>query len=797
MIMRDIINAIRNLGRRGQHNVVKILCLAVGLALGSVMIAEVWYEKNYDTWFEGHERTYRVYLSYSMNGQEGESRFTSGATAMGLRKYCPQVEAATRWCELLGKGQFIAAGDKRIMERCRVADSCLFDVFPQTIIAGDVKKTLSQPFYCAVSRDLAERLGGVEEALGTRITSRDFPKVSLTIGAVYEDFPLSSDLRNEHIFCSMATWNKVNDWDSPNNWVGNECYHAYVRLREGAKPDDIKIGVKKMIEENIDQNMLKEAGIELDYYLVKANEVHMDSDFAKTMVMLLSVLSAVLLFSMVMNYLLIIIGNVLMRSREMAVRKCFGAGNGNILSITFSETLVHLIIASVLATLLIYVCKGSIEQLLGAPVEVVVLNRGTWLLAAILLAIIVVGGMVPAWLYSHVPVTSAFRGYHTSRRRWKLGLLAFQFVASATLVAMLVVIHRQYTMMMDRYMGYDYDRLAIVEVNGGQQDENYSKCEEELARQPEVEMVSSCTCLPLDYASGNYVMVPGDSRSLFNLADLYFVGNGYIKLMNMKIIDGKGFTENSDSTMREVMVSRYFVEKMDSILHWKGSAVGKKVFISEHSQELNDLFTICGVYENIHIGNITDPDTRPSVMFYNRKNNPYILVRLHHLDEASMKAVRRTVERLCPGREVQVVTYPSLVADSYQDVDSLRKVVMAAGVVTFLIALIGLVGYTIDEVNRRRKEIAIRKVNGAKTKDILVIFVRSIMWIAVPSLIAGCIIAWQLSRQWLMAFSEKITLSPMVFIGCMIILLILVIAIIIANSYKIASGNPVKYLKDE
>ena len=106
-------------------------------------------------------------------------------------------------------------------------------------------------------------------------------------------------------------------------------------------------------------------------------------------------------------------------------------------------------------------------------------------------------------------------------------------------------------------------------------------------------------------------------------------------------------------------------------------------------------------------------------------------------------------------------------------------------------------GYTIDEVNRRRKEIAIRKVNGAKAKDILVIFVRSIMWIAVPSLIAGCIIAWQLSRQWLMAFSEKITLSPMIFIGCMIILLILVIAIIIANSYKIASGNPVKYLKDE
>lgn len=795
--MKDIINAIRHLGRRGQHNVVKILCLAVGLALGSVMIAEVWYEKNYDTWFRGHERTYRVYLSDSINGQNLKSRFLSGATAIGLRKYCPQVEAATRWRELLGNGQFIGAGDKRIMARCMIADSCLFDVFPQTVIAGDAKKALSQPFYCAVSRDLAEHLGGVDEAMGMRITSRDFPSVSLTIGAVYENYPLSSDLRNEHLFCSMVTWNKVSDWDSPNNWVGNECYHGYVRLREGAKPDDIKPGVKKMIEENIDQKMLKGAGVEIDYYLVKTNEVHMESDFAKTMVMLLSILAAVLLFSMVMNYLLIIIGNVLTRSREMAVRKCFGAGNGNMLSITLSETLVHLVIASVLATLLIFVCKGSIEQLLGAPVEVVVLNRGAWILAAIFLSILVVGGVVPAWLYSRVPVTSAFRGYHTSRRRWKLGLLAFQFVASATLVAMLVVIHRQYTMMMDMYMGYDYDRLAVVAVNGGQQDENYSKCEEELARLSEVEMVSSSTCLPLDLASGNNVQVPGAPRDLFNIADLYYVGNGYMKLMNIKLIDGKGFTENSDSTMREVMVSRGFVDKMDSLLHWKGSTVGKKVFISEHSQTQNDLFTICGVYENIHIGNITNPDTRPSVIFYNRKNNPYILVRLHRLDEASMKAVRSTVERLCPGREVQVVSYPSLVGDSYQDVDSLRKVVMVAGIVTFLIALIGLVGYTIDEVNRRRKEIAIRKVNGAKVMDILAIFVRSILWIAVPSLVAGCIIAYKLSSEWLTAFSEKITLSPMTFIGCMLILLILVITIIIANSYKIANGNPVKYLKDE
>lgn len=112
-----------------------------------------------------------------------------------------------------------------------------------------------------------------------------------------------------------------------------------------------------------------------------------------------------------------------------------------------------------------------------------------------------------------------------------------------------------------------------------------------------------------------------------------------------------------------------------------------------------------------------------------------------------------------------------------------------AGVVTFLIALVGLVGYTVDEVNRRRKEIAVRKVNGAKAKDILAIFVHSILYIAVPSLANGAIAAWFISQRWLTAFSEKITLSPLIFVGSVAVLLVLVVAIVMANSYKIAKAT--------
>ena len=98
---------------------------------------------------------------------------------------------------------------------------------------------------------------------------------------------------------------------------------------------------------------------------------------------------------------------------------------------------------------------------------------------------------------------------------------------------------------------------------------------------------------------------------------------------------------------------------------------------------------------------------------------------------------------------------------------------------------------------RRRKEIAIRKVNGAKVKDILRIFLKDIMKIALPCIIVGDLGAWLIARQWLMSFSEKITMTPLLFIGVTIILLVIIGLSVIINCYKVANSNPVKYLKDE
>lgn len=187
----------------------------------------------------------------------------------------------------------------------------------------------------------------------------------------------------------------------------------------------------------------------------------------------------------------------------------------------------------------------------------------------------------------------------------------------------------------------------------------------------------------------------------------------------------------------------------------------------------------------------------PDLYFYSAKTAYYMLVKFNELKDESLSELQSKVQAMYPNNKVIVKSYVSELANQYASQLNFRNGILVAGIVTMVIALFGLVGYTSDEVNRRRKEIAIRKVNGAKVKDILRIFLKDIMKIALPCIIVGDLGAWLIARQWLMSFSEKITMTPLLFIGVTIILLVIIGLSVIINCYKVANSNPVKYLKDE
>lgn len=794
--MNHIINAFKNLPRRGQHNFVKILCLALGLAISSVIIAEIYFEQTYDTYFPEWERTYLISEVGSNHGEIMEFTNTSGAIAQGVKQYAPMVEAATSTHYFYDDAQCKMEDQNIVSANIRMADSCFFDVFPQKILIGKAKQILSQPLSCLIDSETAAKIGG--NVVGKHFTLSNYPGTTFTIYGVFEAFPWGSSFHGTQMILSRCSVPYVYSYDGRDQWVGNDSYRSYIRLAKGHEAKELKPYVNKMREDHFPLKEMKNMGLELNYDFTVLSDVYTQDPYIKKMGWIMGIIAFVLLFTSVMNYLLIIVGNLVGRSREMAVRKCYGAEPKNIHAIIFSEALVHVGLAVVLAAVLVFLCKGTIENFLSAPVSTLVLNRGSWILVAICILVLLVGGLLPGWLYNKIPVAIAFRGYNENRNLWKLGLLGIQFVISGLLFSLLYIVNGQYQLMLGLNPGYDYDHVAIVSVDASNRDQR-NQCLAEIRRMPNVKECSSTFNVPLDgyERSGNMVGVPGDEKNTFNIMEMSGVDDNFFKMMNIPIVQGSFFTERNDSC-RQVIIDERGAEKLIKTWHWKDGVVGKQITCTGHD---DNIFTICGVSRNIRWGAVaTGSDGMnefPDLYFYSAKTAYYMLVKFNEMKDESLSELQSKVQAMYPNNKVIVKSYASELANQYASQLNFRNGILVAGIVTMIIALFGLVGYTSDEVNRRRKEIAIRKVNGAKVKDILRIFLKDIMKIALPCIIVGDLGAWLIARQWLMSFSEKITMTPLLFIGVTIILLVIIGLSVIINCYKVANSNPVKYLKNE
>lgn len=787
-------NVLKSLHQRGQHNWIKIVCLAVGLATGIVLIGKAGFEQSWDKFFPTSDRIYVVCEDIIMDGEYKHYPQTAGAVAHGIKRYCPQVEAATRYTSFAWDMPIVTDDDKRVRTNYALVDSCFFDVFPFRILVGNPKKTLSQVDCCMIPRSLAEKLMGIENPLdlvGKKIYYNIRGGWALTVGGIYEDIPLNSKLHGMEVMVSMPTITRIM-FDGRDNWVGNDRYESYVRLAKGIMPDDLKPQIEKMKRDNLPLDELKKAGVDLGFSVQPLVDYHTKDEGTRRMTWIVSILAAVLIGCAVMNYLLLVIGGISQRAKEMAVHQCYGAEARHIYQKVLTESVIHLLLSLILAALLLFLFKDTIEELVGAPLIVLLLTGSNlWLIVSTCLVVLLITGLVPSWIYTHIPLAAAFKNYNHSHRIWKLLLLGLQFASATFLIILLIVVGRQYRMMVNDDPGYDYSTLGSLLVDG-------VSIEQRQLAMDELRKLSSVKGVTMSYAnltqhqSGDNILLPGDDREYMNIADLYYVGDGYFDVMEIPLVSGRTFTEQTD-TLREVMVSRKFEERMKELAGWD-QALGKQIICTSFQGP----YTIVGVFEDTRIGSITNPDTRPSVCYYSRKPEQmhYILIRFQSMDglEAANKLVK---ELVTDNPDISIVPYNQMVTELYTDAHRFRTTVMIGGLVALIIALIGLIGYLAGEIARRQKEIAIRKVNGARIADVLKLFHTDILRVALPAVMIGAIGAWYVARLWLEQFSEKTTLSPIILVGGALAVIIVILSVVCLGCYRVASSNPVNYLKTE
>lgn len=788
--MKNLNIALRSLFKKGRSNGIKILSLGVGLAMGLVLISKVCFERSFDKFYPDSDRIYRLHENIIRDGEYKSYGQVSGGVATAMQVEIPEVEKATRLTYIGGDKELFKTQDgNRYSARYVVmGDTNVFDLLPRPILIGDPKETLSRPGYVMISNRIAKLLGGAEQAVNKEFEFESSPGQTYTIGGVFEDVPENSHL----CFEIVASLEGMSKW-SRENWLGNDRYLGYVKLYPGTDPESLTTAIREMQGRHCDLEEVKKAGIDLTYSLVPLMDMHSNSDEVKSMNSLLGFLAFVLIFTAAMNYVLIVISTLINRTKEVAVHKCYGASDKNLFGMIMSETCLHMLISLLLAAFLIVLFRTKTEELLGATLGALFSTQTIVILIGVCIVIFFITGLIPTYMFLRIPVAAAFRNFKESRRYWKLCLLFIQFLATAYLVALLSVINKQYDYMVNVDPGYAYEKLAYCSTQGVEESVRNTAIEE-LRKIPEVDKVSACYDLPISGMSGNNVSLPGDDRELFNIADMYWVKDDFFSLMEIPVIEGEVFRSDG-SASNKVMVSRSFVEKMEHVAGWTGSAIGKNVIITEHSQN-GEPFTICGVYEDVCIGSTGNPDTRPTALFYDRYA-PMILIKFHEMSPENIKKAQKVLEDVMPDRNVTVTAYYMDMIDLYKDSRTFRDSVMIGGIVTLIIALIGLLGYTSDETNRRGREIAIRKVNGATAWSILKMISKDISYIAIPAIVIGMTVAYYSGTGWLEKFTEKAPIGFFIFLAGAMMVYVLIIACVLYRAWAVSNSNPVDSLKSE
>ena len=770
---------------------IKVLSLSIGLSVGIVLIAKVFFELSYDSFYKDIDRVYTIRNYYSQHGDEHDYGQVSGAVPVGFMEEVPGIEVGTRTTYVFNGDTYLDEDGNKLKATLVCADTCFFKVFDRPILAGEPVKALGKWGGVMVSRSFAEKLGGLQECIGKQIANTDMDGLKMTIEGVFDDFPKNGSLDYD-ILLSMDTYGKR----STDNWLGNDRYKGYVKLAPGIDPNTLSDAIRKMQEAHQPLEQMEAQGISLRYFLSPFSTMHTSSPRVKTQVILLSIIAALLIIISLLNYILIVISSMVKRSKEVGVRKCYGAEGKHIYWMLTKESLLHMSLSLVIAAIIIFAGRGIVENLLGVPFQTLLVPQSIVAIAAVLLLVLVISIVVPAELYQRIPVLAAIKNHTENSRRWKLSLIGVQVLINVFLVVMMLIIGSQYQKVSNADTGYDYKNLYYFDLFDGDRHAQV-RAVETLNRLPEVSGVAASYNLPYAGSNGDNVYLPEDDRELFNIADQYECSEGFYDLMGIEFLEGRAPRDSS-----EIVVDEKFVKKIAEFTDWSDGAVGKQVFITGHGGNGmmgKGYFTISGVYKSYLIGNLQDVDERPGALFYGEIGSmahwmPHILFKVR---PDALEKVRGALNEALPDKEINIVSYAEEMRAAYADSKKMRNT-MALGVVfSLLIALLGLIGFIKDESLRRSKEMAVRKINGATTRNILSIFAKDIMKLSAVMAVIACAAAFFVAHKWLEQFAEKVSLNPLYFIGGAALTLLIVLSVVVLNCLKIARANPVDSLKNE
>ena len=776
--MKNLNYSLRYLLKNRGNSLTRLASLALGLIVTLLICSYVGISLSYGRFFPDRERVYKMFEN---SAQFGISQAMLQPIAPTLAEVIPQIEAATHHFDRLMQ---IKVGDIPVDYRYLNVGGDFFTVLDFGVISGDPKRILSDEGLAnnqvMISERLATTLFGNSDPLGRILTTTSGKEY--VVGGVFNTPPVTNPLGDfdvvDYLPFDPATA----------NWQGDDSYPTYIKLRKGATIEEVEQEVAKFIANNEMLKLMVDMW-QAEFFFVPIEDACYVDNNMRTTQTIYGILAVLALLVATLNYVLLTLSSLSQRSRTVAMLRCNGATRGDIFRMLLSETLIMIVVSILLALFVLLCLHQEIYQLLGYNLSQLFAVERMWIPVMVCIVSFLIAGLIPAALYSRVKMSYAFRRGSDNHTWWKRILLFVQVACTTGVTCFLLITAQQSEYVMKADLGYKYDR--VVTMNYPATPSQRSTMVEELKRLPFVESVGHSMQYPIWGYFGNPIFDVEKKKILFSCRFEYF-DEEYIETMGMEIVAGRNFT--TQDALTKTLVNEEFVRQHGWTIE---EAVGKQYFQNGGWRE------VVGVIRDFtQAGGYVMPLTvyRTACLVEENKEMPLQLnVRLTELTTENIKALDEVIAKNYHTKwEYQLITYTDRVKDRFVARESMRNNVLLVSIVTLIISLIGLVGYIGNEMARRRKEIAIRKVNGATTSQVLSLLSLNITWVVIPAVVTGIVGAVWGGMKYLELLETMCEpLAWWIFAVGAAVVIAIVYVILVISTWRTANANPIDMIKVE
>lgn len=786
--------ALRNLTRNKVYSIINIAGLTLGITCCSLLFLFVIDETSYDSMHEKKDQIYRV-VEISETGDE--KRYfgqTCAPVGPALVADFAEVEACARLFRFGGHINFELNNTKFAERAYFFADSAFFDVFDFELIEGNPATALKEPSSIIIDQDWAHRLFGDENPIGKPLTLVEGGAYVIT--GVMKNVPQNSHLQAKILVSVPYTDERFREYVT--EWDDYGAY-TYVVMEEGVDIARFSENIPGFITKYFD------AEDNRNFYLQALQDIHFQSkdvefgvDISKGEESYIFIFIAIGIFMLLIaciNYMNLATAKSLHRGKEIGMRKVSGAQRYQLIFQFLTESTVVAFCSLILSIGLVDLLLPYFNELTDKHFVFSAETFGNifGILFLITLAIGLLSGIYPALLMSRMKPADILKGSMSTGKGsvvLRKALVVTQFTMSIIMIIATIVAYNQMSYVQNMSLGFDKDQLMIVDINNGEVRSKAETMKNEFAKSPYILKVAVSSRVPGEWKNIEQVYVKAVQNNSNDSLRTNFIGfdEHMLEVYDMKLVEGDNFTGVVQDSLR-ILINQAAAKALNLV-----DPVGKEIQID------NSRFVIAGVVADFHFQSLHNK-IAPLILGY--KNNAF-----QSIDYFSLK--------FDPAHTQEAIAHASAVHDTfdsstpieyhflneqwelfYKDDRRAGNIFAIGAGITIFIACLGLFGLASFIIQKRTKEIGIRKVLGASVMELFLLLSKTFALQVLLAFLIATPLSWYLMNKWLDSFAFRFDLGVKEFIIAGLAALLIAL---ISVSYRVVAAtllNPVNTLRRE